>query len=290
MGLGDLWDNSTNNQAALDRLNAKTLHELTGAQIAALGSGDVNKGTLVYCNTSGSGYTAGLYYGRNSANNGCFIAAGSFREHLADGITTFLWLNYEIYNANMIIAETGSGGVIVSNTSTGGAEAQTGTTINGYGNGAKEGMNFSFANDAKILMKADTTPSSPTQWRARAGVAMERADSADTTSRKLGIQNDTTGTGANWSVASADGTTRSTTLSGRAPGSVDSYKLEFLTGASLKFSYNGTLDTTKTTNIPSSSTNGAERVFSFGAQTKDTSGKTFLMVAFEVIGRKGDTF
>lgn len=291
MAIGDLFDNtSANNTPTIDKLNAKCLVEGTGAYLATISSGSVSKGTIAFCSTTGSGFTAGVYYGRNSTNTAWVAIAGGLRNLLLVGITDAYFLSYPCTNKDEFIAAT-SGGTVSTDTGTGGPKLNTGSTTSQWANIALEGMQTSFDTESKLLIKVDC--SSGDNIRARHGIAMDSIEaSGSTTQRHYGIEVDATTTALNWSIISCDGTTRSATTTGKAAstGGARRHLLHFTPGTDIKFYDNGTLDTTKTTNIPSSGNNGGARVFSAGVLTKEGLDKQLRIFGMEYIGKKAEAF
>src|SRR5687768_2841270 len=285
-----------------ERLNAKSIpvFEGSGTAIMALSSSLLVDGNIAFCSSTSSGLTADNYYSWNGSS--WILVMGSvYTSLMRTGAEEVLYIGKTSPSKDdggITTTGGGSTGTVNNNIAHGGFTVSQGEdAIGAYVQFFYEGMNISFANGFTFLLQFYTREHS--QALHRIGVAMEIATTAGSnTNRKVGLEvNNSSTSSVNLSAVTADGTTRSTSLTGISGGStVKRIRMEHRPASNLVQVYvNNALDSTKTTNIPTSSTNTGDRILSFStgqlvADYTNDSTRSISVHGLELAGKKGDTF
>ena len=257
------WNWTDGDFASSRRMNMGSTQKMTGTEIAAVVSADVEPGVLIYCTETGSGFTANNLYQRNEDNTAYDIVGlkghthvdaetgGDIVEIEEANIARSLVFDKRWSRASDYWPLIVSSGTVTEDSTFGFVKLSSGTTSGGSatisGGGART-MWFQQPSTFECVMRV----SSSTNFQVKVGVRAEDINGGNLTPRKYGIEGCST-SGTNWLIFSSDGTTRST-LSTSAPvatGQADIYRLEHTPGTSIDFYKNGTLVASKTTNVPS---------------------------------------
>ncbi len=188
-------------------LNAIGIISYTGAQIAIIAAGSPSDGRMVYCNTTGGGYSQGHWYGWDN-NLGKFIDLIAFPDHFLYFAQNY---NYAMIDRRLASKEmwyynsSGSGAGVNHNTP-GVIELVTGTTTTGWAEIVLGGLNIDFGQPALFMVRY-LTPSTVTGQIVKMGLRMDRAGAATSSNNKFGIEYCDADT--DWQIHSGDGTDNS---------------------------------------------------------------------------------
>ena len=199
-------------------LNRSSRHLMSGLEMEAISSAEVEGGWLFYCTESSSVYTAGTLYQRKLDNSGFeAIETVSTTDSVDDLIADMGTVHAEkdlSPNAAKFNSIVASGGTITYN-SDNGVQINTNTTVGGNATAERAGVQLSFAAKSSFQVKLRVT-SATNLTRCRVGIAAELATEANiTNTRKYGMEG-CSSSGVNWLVFSASATNR-TTLSSASP-------------------------------------------------------------------------
>ena len=238
--------------------NAMTIVAYTGSQIASLAAGSPVDGQVVYCWSTGSGYTQGHWYGWDDVA-GKFIDLNGFPDffeyfsfNLDKGIVDKRYATKEMWH------NSASGtGAAVNNTVTGGVasiDLVTGTTATGVAMLQIGGPLLDFSKLAVMKVKFKT-PAAVTGQIVKLGVGIDKAGTGPATTRMFGIEycdGDT-----DWQIHTANGTNQSNNDTTFAVAAATTYTatITFTPGTNVNVIWDdGTTVTnkTKSTDIPSS--------------------------------------
>lgn len=156
-----------------------------------------------------------------------------------------------------------------------------------------KGALLSWAHRIIWYSKIEFSTTSSTDFTVRGGVNMENVVSdATNTQKKIGIEKlSTSGGAANYDLVSSDGTTRSTTATTALveTGTQKHYLLDYTPNTNLKLYVDGTLNTTKTTNLPNSG-NVAFNEFSdiWGVRQDDGNPVNTRLLNHVIIGKNSE--
>ena len=239
------------------RFNAMAVVAYTGSQIAAMvGLGTTIDGQVVYCRSTGSGYTQGHWYGYDSVlNGGTWIDLNTlpdfydyFNSNRLKGVvdkrssTKEMWMN------------TFSGtGAAINNTVSGGLstiDLVTGTTTTGVAMLQIGGPLIDLSKKAMLKLKFKT-PSGVTGQIVKLGVGIDKAGTGPATTNNFGIEycdGDT-----DWQIHSANGTNQNNydTTIAVAASTIYGFTVEFNPGTSVVVTFDDGTVKTKSTNVPS---------------------------------------
>lgn len=280
------------------RFNRKTNTHLTGAEIAALSPTYPNQ--KVVCTATGSGFTVDTEYLRNSANTAWIGGSGGVHLHDASTDAAGGLLSDILYaNTAKVLWEhipTPTAGQFKVEASSGTASDATNiahlTLNSGAANGnwvhvSRVGVGVSFASPQRFLARLFVSHN--VNVTARVGVCAERVEATGDSIRKYGLEVcDSAGTPRNWDVFTADGTTRTATVSTEdvAQVSARAYRLDFAVATNVKFFVNGsgTANVTKSTNVPASGTVVGSRNIGAGIRNNTTVARTMSLSGMAFVG------
>lgn len=198
------------------KMNAMTVVAYTGAEISALSSTAVD-GQVVYCTSTGSGYTRGNWYGWDSQlGGGSWISLNAIPANYA------FFGSQEIANAGAVIdkrsptrgqfmyGSSGTGAQVTDSYSIQSEHTillETGTTTTGYAFISAGGPHFDFGQPALLKLKFETSGTAPTGQINKLGVAMDLAGTGPATRKMFGIE--WCDGDSSFQIHSANGTTQS---------------------------------------------------------------------------------
>ena len=289
------WNWVDGDFASSRRMNMGSTQKMTGPEIAAVVSADVEPGVLIYCTETGSGYTANNLYQRNDDNTGYDIVGLKGHTHTdaesgglqsdinianLDGTLT---LNKRFARAAAWWQTIVSSGTITDTAASGYINLQSGTTSGGsatISDGGAGRLNF----EGESGFEATLAVSSSTNFQVKIGVRAEDINGGNLTPAKYGIEGCST-SGANWLIFSSDGTTRSTlATSSPVVQAVNSYQLICTPGTSVDLYIGGTLIASKTTNVPSTGSTGFNDLFRAGIKNSAAENKALNWYGVQVEG------
>ena len=191
---------------------------MSGLEMEAITSTDVERGWQFYCTESSAVYSAGRLYQRKLDNSGFeeieTVSATDTVDDLVNEMGTVhaekdLSPNIEKFNRYVNSAGT------ITYAADNGVQINTNTTVGGNATVERAGVQLSFAEKSSFQVKLRVT-SATNFTRCRVGIGAELASEANITNiRKYGIEG-CSSSGVNWLVFSANTTTR-TTLSSASP-------------------------------------------------------------------------
>lgn len=303
MSLGDLWQLE---QPSQSRLNKKTIHPISGANIASVPL--TSPATVFLCTATGSGFNVDEMYLTKADGSGR-INIRRKHTHNADtdetGGSTY---DIDVANASSRIAinrgtragdfhVTTEGAAITtarldntvsSNTLI--TRLRTATTSNNFTqlfDGGKQ-LSFSSKNEWHIKMQISSPVANSILWRA--GVNMESVDVASsTTENRYGMEG-CDGDGANIQIVCANGgAARSKTNSEISMiTGMRGYAMYYSPGNSIVWKDSTGNIKTLGTNIPSSGTIASDRMLKYGIKTTNTTEKGMFIAADALFGKSGD--
>lgn len=308
--IGNAWVGEDNISAA--RMNAKTVWIGTGTQLAALSP--TFAGQIAVSTTTASGFTGDTAYFRNAANDTWLFLSMSKHTHSTD---THLsgGLYTDIRYANFLDAYTldyknakkedfhsilGGSGTVTNDVSSSSGKViiDTGIVANDYAQIVDYGVKFGFGRKSRFAVKMGLN--GETNLITRIGIAGEDINGANTTTRKYGIEG-CDSTGINWVMFSANGTTRSgtvTTNTGLNSGfdtTGQNYRLDHTPNVDIKFYANGTNCGANCTIsaaggfIPNDGDTGSDYVLRLGVKTTNTTGKKIALWGCQLEGKINDS-
>src|SRR4030095_3435241 len=139
------------------KLNRAACHKMPGTSIAALQNTDVEPGWLIYCETTGSGFTENNLYQRNEDNTAWDVvglkghthidsaSGGTLSEVAIDNIPLTVQYDKRFARAASFWQTTASGGTITDDATNGRVQLQTSTTSGGsatISDGGARKLNF----------------------------------------------------------------------------------------------------------------------------------------------------
>jgi hypothetical protein len=278
-----IWHDGTFGSAYL--LNKGAVQKMPGTSIAAIASTDIEPGWLIYCESTGGGYTANNLYQRNEDNTAFDIvglkghthidsnSGGALYEVGIDNIPVSLKYDKRNARATSFWSTIVTSGTITDDATNGCVQVQSGATSGGsatISDGGARKLNFSKPSAFETTLEV----TSATNFQVKLGVRAEDINGGNLTPAKYGIEA-CSSSGTNWLVFSSDGTTRSTlaTSTPVATGAADVYRVECDPGTEVRFYKNGTLQATKTTNIPSTGTTGNNDLYRAGVKNSAAENK-----------------
>lgn len=236
------------------KYNVMTIVAYTGTQISALSSTAVD-GQVVYCYSTGDGYTQGHWYGWDDV-------LGSWVD--LNGLPDF----YDYFNSNKLKSvvdkrhatkeewhNSASGtGAAVNNTVSGGVasiDLVTGTQTTGVATLQIGGPLLDFAKKAVLKIKFKT-PAAVTGQVVKLGVGIDKAGTGPAVTRMFGVEY--CDGSANWQIHTANGTNQSNsdTLIAVAAATEYGMTIEFNPGSQITLTFDDGTVKTKVTDIPSS--------------------------------------
>lgn len=308
--IGNAWFGEDNMSAA--RLNAKTIWIGTGTQLSNLSP--TFAGQVAISTTTASGFTADTAYFRNSTNDGWLFLSMSKHTHNADTHLAGGWFTNIIYdnfmdsytldytnakkeNFHSILGGAGSVQNDVT-ASTGKLIIDSSTTANDYAQIVDHGTKFGFGRKSRFAVKMGLN--GETNLITRISVAGEDVNGANTTTRKYGIEG-CDSTGLSWVMFSANGTTRSGTVTTNAAlnsgfnTTGQNYRLDHTPNVDIKFYENGTNCGANCTItavggfIPNDGDTGSDYVLRLGVKTTNTTSKKIAVWSVKLAGKVNDT-
>lgn len=277
------WNWVDGDFASSRRMNMGSTQKMTGPEIGAIVSADMEPGVLIYCTETGSGYTANNLYQRNEDNTAFdqvglkphshidAESGGSLADANIANIETVYsndkrWARanawWQTITSTGTIADVPAGGYIALN---------TGTTSGGSATISDGGGNRPIFSQQLAFMAIVSTTLT-TNFTVKLGVAAEDINAGNLTPAKFGIEGCST-SGANWLVFSSDGTTRSTLATSAPVSAFRKYVLVCTPGTSIEFYVDSVLTATKTTNVPSTGTTGFMDQFRAGIKNSAAENK-----------------
>lgn len=191
---------------------------MTGLEMEAITSSEVEAGWEIYCTVSSAVYSAGRTYQRKLDNSGFEeLQTVSTTDTVDDIINEMGTVHSEkdlSPTASKFTSYLNSGGTISYNADNG-VQINTNTTVGGNATVERAGVQLSF--NARSAFQVKLRVLSATNFtRLRVGIAAELASENNITNiRKYGIEG-CSSSGVNWLVFSANTTTR-TTMSSASP-------------------------------------------------------------------------
>jgi hypothetical protein len=199
-------------------MNKISRHYMTGLEMEAINSSEVEGGWIFYCIESSAVYSAGRSYQRRLDNTGFEeIETVSTTDSVDDAIN-----DMSTVHSGSNLAPTledfnryvNSGGTITY-ASDNGVQLNTNTTVGGNATVERAGVQLSFSAKSALQIKMRVV-SATNFTRCRVGIAAELASENNiTNTRKYGFEG-CSSSGVNWLVFSATTVTR-TTLSSASP-------------------------------------------------------------------------
>src|SRR5262245_11958364 len=267
------------------KLNRAACHKMPGTSIAALLATDVEAGWLIYCESTGGGFTENNLYQRNEDNTAWdtvglkghthtdAASGGTLSEVGIDNIPLYLCDDKRFSRAADFWQTLTSGGTITDDATNGRVLIQSNTTSGGsatISDGGARKLNFAKPSAFEVTCQI----SSSTNFVVKLGVRAEDINGGNLTPAKYGIEGCST-TGSVWLLFSSDGTTRSTltTSANVATGAANVYRVECDPGTEVRFYVDGTLVATKTTNVPATGTTSNNDLYRAGIKNSAPENK-----------------
>ena len=277
--------------------NAMVIVAYTGAQIASLAAASPVDGQVVYCYSTGSGYTQGHWYGWDGVLgawidlNGLPDFYDYFNTNKLKGVvdkrhaTKEMWMN----------SASGTGAA-VNNTVSGGfsqIDLVTGTTATGVAMLQIGGPKIDFSKKALLKLKVKT-PAATTGQIVKLGVGIDKAGTGPVTTNNFGVEycdGDT-----DWQIHSANGSSQSnndTTLAVSA-ATIWGIDITFNPGSNISVTFDdGTTSTpkTKSTDIPSTGTCAEDSLIklSISNNNASTTSRTLSVLGCYLVYSISDT-
>jgi hypothetical protein len=280
------------------RMTLMSFLKLTAAQANSLNP--KFPGQAFFAKDSGFGFSQNGVYVLDAAGSTWLPLAGGKHNHSADDAVTGGFLS-DILTANATKALFMQGNVVGDFMSTGtgtiseepnsGRTALTCAAAGTFRHLAKGGHGLDFGRPSVFVFKGFSTAN--TQLSAKIGVCLENVNDAHTDTRKYGIEAcDSAGSAQNWQIVSATGAGGSRTATAATEnalqGAARGYKLVHNVGQSVQFFVNGTLNQTKSTNIPASGNNAINNI-SVGYKSNNATSKTLYVHYSRLAGSISDT-
>jgi hypothetical protein len=258
-------------------------------------------GQGIFVKDTGFGFSQDAIYFRNSAGTAWIPLTGGKHKHDADtDVAGGFYSDVLTSNAQRYFDMQGSSLGDYMNTGTAtateepsnGRIALTAAATGTFRHLVRGGVGLDFGRPSVFVFKGNSTAN--TQFSAKIGVCMENVNDAHTDLRKYGIEAcDSTGTAqTNWLIVSATGAggSRTTTSAPENPSqaSARGYRLVHNVGQSVQFFVNGSLNQTKSTNIPASGSNAINNI-SVGYKTNNTTSKTLYVHYSRLVGSVSDS-
>jgi len=282
------------------RGNAKTKYTGTGSQIAALGT--TYPGQLASSTDNSGGFTQDLLIMRNTDNNAWISAAGNKKhDHSADtdaagGLLSdvfinntekFLYLNM-ISPVSDMFFQSNTGGTITDDASSTNwrVKLDTGSVASNYCQIDKGSVGLSWGSKIKLQVRVEEQTAT-TGLQSRIGINCERADTNVGTAKLLSFDF-CDATGANYYLASSDGTTRTSVSTGQGFHGVHSIKFLYTPSTNVVGTIDNTTAITKTSNLPNSGAADHNKTFRAGIFTTNTTAKQLYIYGAVVVGTIND--
>ena len=282
------------------RLNRKTVAVGTEAEIGAMFR---YPGMVVFCTLGTVNMITNEMYKRDSLDQSWIpvgmikhyhdantdIAGGSLTDMLFRGSGNLFFVNAMNCSVGEFkIFTSGAPATLVDNGNSGYIEFSTGAATNSTASMRKSGVAMDSGQNARMITKIyhDTN----TYETVKIGWIMDRVDEANDTRAKFGYEMcDTINSARNWELTSADGTIRSTTTTTQlANAGFAGMKIVHTPGVSEQLYRNGTLLTTKTSNVSISGQFRAETGFQCGIKSNSTANRGMRYYGLVVIGTESD--
>jgi hypothetical protein len=280
------------------RMTLMSFLKLTAAQANSLNP--KFPGQAFFAKDSGFGFSQNGVYVLDSAGSTWLPLAGGKHNHSADDAVSGGFLS-DIMVANItknyFIQGSTLGDFMNVGTGTASEEptnnriALTCAASGTFRHLSKGGIGLDFGRQSAFAFKGHSTAN--IQLSAKIGVCLENVNDAHTDTRKYGIEAcDSAGVAQNWQIVSATGAGGSRTATASSEnalqGSPRAYKLIHNVGQSIQFFVNGTLNQTKSTNIPASGNNSNNNL-SIGYKTNNATSKSLYVHYSRLAGSISDS-
>ena len=279
------------------RMTLMSFLKLTAAQANSLAA---FPGQAIFLKDSGFTFSQDSVYVRNAAGSAWLPLAGGIHSHDADTaagggqfsniLVANVIKNY-LMQGNTLGDFMNTGTATASEEPTNGRIALTAAASGTFRHLAKGGLGLDFGRQSTFAFKGNSTHN--TQLSAKIGVCMENVNDAHTDTRKYGIECcDSASVAQNWQIVSATGAGGSRTVTSTSENALQAsaraYRLLHNVGQSIQFFVNGTLNQTKSTNIPASGSNAINNI-SLGYKTNNATSKTLYVHYSRLVGSISDT-
>lgn len=283
------------------RLNRKTIQVGTEAQIGAMFR---YPGMVVFCTQGTTSMITNEMYKRDSLDQSWIpvglikhyhdantdIAGGSLTDILFRGSGNLFYINC----MNAVLGDfmdftSGAPAILDDNENSGFIDMITGAATNSTCSIRKPGVGMDSGQSARMITKIYSSEN--TYETIKVGWIMERVDESNDTRAKFGYEMcDTINSARNWELTSSDGTIRSTTTTTQlANAGLAGMKIIHTPGVSEQLYRNGTLLTTKSSNVSISGTFRAETGFRCGIKSNSTASRFIRFYGLVVIGTESDS-
>jgi hypothetical protein len=282
------------------RLNRKTIHVGTEAEIGAMFR---YPGMVVFCTSGTTNMITNEMYKRDALDQSWIpvglirhyhdantdIAGGSLNDILFRGSGNLFYIDCMNAVLGDFMSFTSGAPAVLDNNYGGFIDMITGAATNSTVSIRKPGVAMDSGNPARMITKVYS--SSNTYETIKVGWIMERVDEANDTRAKFGYEMcDTINSARNWELTSSDGTIRSTTTTtSLANAGHAGMKIIHTPGVSEQLYRNGTLTTTKTSNVSITGGFRAETGFQCGVKSNSTASRFIRFYALIVIGMENDS-
>ena len=242
---------------------------LTGAQISSLSP--KYDGMVVYCYSTGSGYTQGHWYGWDDTLGNWVDLNTVNYYNLQDLNQTVVVLDKRHATKEMYYpTSTGTGAQVINSTGLDRFNLDTGTTTTGVSMVQTGGPTLDFAQKVLFKVKIKTDGTAVTGQIVKIGFDIDKAGTGPATTNNFGIEY--CDGNANWQIHSANGTTASNfdTQKAVAANTVYGFTIEYVPGTSVTMIFPDGTVKTKNTHIPSTGA-GTTAVFKISISNNNGS-------------------
>lgn len=280
------------------RMTLLSFLKLTAAQANSLSP--KFPGQAFFAKDSGFGFSQNGVYVLDAAGSTWLPLAGGKHNHSADdAVTGGLLSDIMVANATKNFLMQGAslgdfmnvGSATASEEPASGRIALTCAASGTFRHLSRGGVGLDFGRPSVFVFKGFGNAAS--NLSAKIGVCMENVNDAHTDTRKYGIEAcDSAGVAQQWQIVSATGAGGSRTATASTENASQSvarsYKFVHNVGQSVQFIVNGTLNQTKSTNIPASGSNAINNI-SLGYKTNNATSKTLYVHYSRLVGSISDT-
>jgi hypothetical protein len=276
------------------QMNNMTIMGRTGAQIAALSP--TYAGQIVYCNSTGSGFTVDHWYGRNVTNDAWIDQTAIDMYNVWKNTQTTIEMDkrhspmegWYRFNAGTASAVTNN----LVDTTTACIDLTTGTTINAGGVAGITigGPQIDFSKKAIFKCVVRTPTTAVTGQIVKIGCNVEKAGVANTTNAQFGIEY--CDGNANWQIHTGSGSAQSNmdTLIPVTASAMLGFTVEFNPGVNVICYFDDGTIKTKVSDIPSTGNNTEDKLFriSICNNNGSTTSRTFQVCSAYMIYKTND--
>ncbi len=257
-------------------------------------------GQAFFAKDSGFGFSQNGVYVLDAAGSTWLPLAGGKHDHSADdAVTGGFYSDILVANATKSFSMQGAslgdfmsvGSGTASEEPASGRIALTCAAAGTFRHLSRGGVGLNFGRPSVFVFKGNSTAN--IQLSAKIGVCMENVNDPHTDTRKYGIEAcDSASVVQNWQIVSATGAGGSRTATASTENALQSgarsYKFVHNVGQSVQFFVNGTLNQTKSTNIPASGATAINAI-SLGYKTNNATSKTLYVHYSRLVGSISDS-